>query len=87
MLGLEDCNRPKSRKGHQATMWPQLPTNFPPEAMLLLHDLLKTLVPVSLNHPRCIKALTTSLQNQTRPRSARGPIRVDSLMSKLNTSV
>lgn len=47
MLGLEDCSRPKSQKGHQATMWPQLPTNFPPEAMLLLHDLLKTLVPVS----------------------------------------
>lgn len=47
MLGLEDCSRPKSQKGHQATMWPQLPTDFPLEAMLLLPDLLKTLVPVS----------------------------------------
>lgn len=47
MLGLEDCSRPKSQEGHQATMWPQLPTDFPLEAMLLLPDLLKTLVPVS----------------------------------------
>lgn len=61
MLGLEDCSRPKSQKGHQATMSPQLPTDFPPEAMLLLPDLLKTLVPVSwFNHSQyCLSIDTT----------------------------
>lgn len=47
MPGLEDCSRLKSRKGRQATMWPQLPTGFPPEDMPLPHDLLTMLVPVS----------------------------------------
>lgn len=47
MPGLEDCSHLKSRKGRRATMWPQLPTGFPPEDMPLPHDLLTMLVPVS----------------------------------------